>query len=290
MHHVTVTRFIFFFSLIACINVHADLKIGVVAPRTYAESAARWAPLARYLSAALNEQVQITPLLGSQLIPSTDSGAFDAYLSHSSHAVYLMEKVGGRALATLNTQAGSRFGGVMIAKKDSNIRAAKDVKGKRVSTSTKQSAGAYHFPLYHLVTHGVQEADLALVMELKKQDNSLLALENGVVDVAFMRTGVFEQMVAEGAVNPENYVVVDQQKTEDFPQVHSTALYPEWLFVVVPSKVDDTKSEKLKTILLGLPPDSDAAIRANIKGFIEPSDLSSVKTMLRDLKIPPFDK
>ena len=290
MHHVTVTRFVFFFSLVACINVHADLNIGVVAPRTYAEAAARWAPLAQYLSAALNEPVQISPLLSGQLHPATDSGKFDAYLSQSSHAVYMMEKVGGRPLATLNTLAGSRFGGVMIAKKDSNIRTATDVKGKRVSTSTKQSAGAYHFPLYHLVTHGVQEADLALVMELKKQDNSLLALENGIVDVAFMRTGVFEQMVAERTVNPENYVVVDQQKEDGFPQAHSTALYPEWLFVVIPNKVDDKKAEKVKAILLGLQADSEVAIRAHIKGFIEPLDLSPIRTMLRDLKMPPFDK
>lgn len=269
--------------------MHADLNLAVVAPRTYTEAATRWAPLAQYLSAALNEQVEITPLLSGQLLPATDSGKFDAYLSHSSHAVYLMEKVGGRPLATLNTLVGSQFGGVMIAKKDSNIRTAKDVKGKRVSTSTKQSAGAYQFPLYHLVTNGVQEADLALVLELRKQDNSLLALENGIVDVAFMRTGVFEQMVAEGIVKPENYVVVDQQTQNGFPQVHSTALYPEWLFVVVPSKVDDKKSEQLKAILLGLQADSEAAIRAHIKGFIEPLDLSQVRTMLRELKMPPFN-
>lgn len=268
--------------------VYADVRLGIVAPRTYTETVVRWTPFGKYLSHALNEKVEIIPLLSEQLIPAADAGTVDVFFSHSSHVVYLLEKSQGKTLVTLNTLDGTRFGGVLIAKKDSGITAAKDVKGKRVSTSSKESAGAYHFPLYHLYKSGVFEKDLAQVLELKKQDNSLLSLANGVVDVAFIRTGVFEQLVNEGSVKGDEYIIVDSRKNPEFNQLHSTDLYPEWYVTATP-KVTAEWAQKLKTALLAITPESEVAVHARIKGFVEPLDITPVRDMLKNLKFAPYN-
>lgn len=268
--------------------VLAEVRIGVVAPRSYMDTVQRWSPLGAYLSQALKEKVEIVPLLAKQLIPATDEGKVDIFLSQNSHTVYVLEKTKGKLLVTLNTLEGPRFGGVILSKKGSGITTAKDVKGKRVSTSSKESAGGYHFQLYHLYKNGVREADLAEVVELHKQDNSLLALARGLVDVAFLRTGVFEQMVKEGSAKEGDYVIVDSRQNPEFNQVHSTDLYSEWYVTVTP-KVSPELSKAMKAALLSITAESKVATHARIKGFVEPLDITPVREMLKQLKLAPYN-
>lgn len=268
--------------------VYADVRMGVVAPRTYTDTAQRWSPFGKYLSEIMGEKVEIVPLLSDQLLSTADAGTMDVFFTHSSHVVYLLEKAQGKPLVTLNTLDGTRFGGVLVAKKGAGITTAKDVKGKRVSTSSRDSAGAYHFPLYHLYKSGVLEKDLAQVMELKKQDNSLLSLANGVVDVAFIRTGVFEQLVKEGSIKSDDYVIVDNQHVPDFNTLLSTDLYPEWYVTATP-KVSTEWAQKLKTALLAITPESEVAKQTKIKGFVEPLDVTPVREMLKNLKFAPYN-
>ena len=74
--------------------VLAEVRIGVVAPRSCVDTVQRWSPLGAYLSQVLKEKVEIVPLLSEQLIPATDEGKVDIFFSHNSHAVYALEKEG----------------------------------------------------------------------------------------------------------------------------------------------------------------------------------------------------
>jgi ABC-type phosphate/phosphonate transport system substrate-binding protein len=267
----------------------ADLKLGVLAPRGELKASARWQAFAEYLSDSLSKTVVLVPLPPAQVLAAADSGKIDYLLSHSPHTVYVQEKLGAKVLATLNTKAGPRFGGVIIAKKDSGITTAEDLRGKRVmSLKFKAAAGAYIFQTYHLTKKGLDpHKDFASLREGKKQDDLVLAVRNGLIDAAFIRTGLLENMQREGKVKIDDFEIVDRHNSDGFPLVYSTELYPEWCLTALPG-ADPGDADKITRAALGLTPDMAPAARARIKGFVEPVSLDGIKQALKALQIVPY--
>ncbi|MEJ2395389.1 MAG: phosphate/phosphite/phosphonate ABC transporter substrate-binding protein [Candidatus Thiodiazotropha sp.] len=267
----------------------ADLKLGVLAPRGELKASARWQAFAEYLSDALGKTVVLVPLPPAQVLGAADSGKIDYLLSHSPHTVYVQEKQGAKVLATLNTQAGPRFGGVIIAKKGSGITTAEDLRGKRVmSLKFKAAAGAYIFQTYHLTQKGLDpHRDFASLREGKKQDDLVLAVRNGLIDAAFIRTGLLENMQREGKLKIDDFEIVDRHNSDGFPLVYSTELYPEWCLTALPG-ADPGDADKITRAALGLTPDMAPAARARINGFVEPVSLDGIKQALKALQIVPY--
>jgi ABC-type phosphate/phosphonate transport system substrate-binding protein len=266
-----------------------EFKIGVLAPRGELKANARWNEFGNYLSSELRKPVVIVPLPPARVTAVADSGKIDYLLSHSPHTVYVEEKLGGKVLATLNTKAGPRFGGVILSKSGSGIVSASDLRGKNVmSLKFKAAAGAYIFQTYHLMQQGIDpHKDFASIREGKKQDDLVLAVKNGLIDAAFVRTGLLENMQREGKIKLDEFDIVDRQNTPDFPLLHSTALYPEWCMTAMPGASADD-AEKMTTALLKLTADTPAANKARIQGFVQPVSLDGIKQALKTLHIAPF--
>jgi ABC-type phosphate/phosphonate transport system substrate-binding protein len=267
-----------------------ELKVGVLAPRGELKANARWQAFGKYLSNALGKDVVIVPLPPSKVTSTADNGKIDFLLSHSPHTVYVQEKLGAKVLATLNTKAGPRFGGVIIAKKDSGIASANDLRGKNVmSLKFNAAAGAYIFQTYHLMEKGIDpHKDFASIREGKKQDDLVLAVKNGLIDAAFVRTGLLENMQREGKVKLDEFVIVDKQDDAGFPLLHSTELYPEWCMSALPTASPDDAA-KMSDALFKLTPDMPAASKARIEGFVPPVSLDGIKQALKSLQIAPFN-
>lgn len=287
-----IFRLVAAFALLAVIMPNAysqELKLGVLAPRGELKANARWQAFGKYLSGELGKDVVIVPLPPSKVTGAADSGKIDFLLSHSPHTVYVHEKLGAKVLATLNTKAGPRFGGVIIAKKGSGIASAADLRGKNVmSLKFKAAAGAYIFQTYHLMEQGIDpHKDFASIREGKKQDDLVLAVKNGLIDAAFVRTGLLENMQREGKIKLDEFVVVDKQDDADFPLLHSTELYPEWCMSALPN-VSPDDAGKMADALFKLTPDMPAASKARIKGFVQPVSLDGIMQALRTLHIAPF--
>jgi two-component system, LuxR family, sensor histidine kinase TtrS len=289
-------RFIFrflAFALIVCLvtpgSVSADLKLGVLAPRGELKAKARWQEFTDYLSKSLGETVTLLPLTPASVVAAADSKKIDLLLSHSPHTVYVDEKLGAKVLATLNTKAGPQFAGVIIAKNDSGIHSAEDLRNKNVmSLKFKAAAGAYIFQTYHLMQKGIDpHNDFASFREGKKQDDLVLAVKGGLVDAAFIRTGLLENMQREGKLKLDDFTIVDQRPDDGFPLVHSTELYPEWCLSAV-SENAKGESDKISEVLFKLDAKSAAATKARINGFITPVSLESIKKALKSLHITPY--
>lgn len=266
------------------------IKFGVLAPRGELKAQARWTALAEYLQAETGKQVSLVPLPPARVFNAASQQQVDFVLSHSPHTVQLQEKLGASILATLNTQAGPYFGGVIVASKESGIRSAEDLRGKKVmSLKFRAAAGAYIFQTYHLMNKGIDpHRDFAFLREGKKQDDLVLAVRNGLIDAAFVRTGLLEAMEREGKIKMDEFVVIDQQNDTDFSLRRSTTLYPEWCLSALP-KVDAATTHKIKTAAMKLSAEHPAAQKARIKGFVEPVALDQIRQALHFLKISPFD-
>lgn len=270
-------------------TAYADLRLGVLANRGELEATARWNGFADYLTEALGEKVVLVPLHPSKVAAAAKGGEVDMLFSHSPHTVLATEVIGGTLLATLNTPAGSRFGGVIVARRDSGIKVAADLRGKKVmSLKFKAAAGAYIFQAYHLLTQGIDpHADFASLREGKKQDDLVLAVRNGFIDAAFVRTGLLEAMAKEGKIKIEDFQIVDQRQEAGFPFLLSTALYPEWGFTALPS-IPVARHQVLQDALMKITPKMTIAQKGRMVGFVEPQPLDGMRAALQRLQITPY--
>lgn len=281
---------LFIVSLSSMSTAVADIELAIVTPRGAVETMERWSETAKHLSAELGETVNIQPLSTEKILESARNGELDFVLSHSAHTSALLSELDGRVVATVKTKNGPRFGGVIVAKKGSGIAQLSDLRGKRImSMKVNEAAGGYIFQAYELKKAGIDPRRDIQVTEGKKQDDLIMAVMEGKADAAFVRTGMIEEMAKEGAIKLEDVVVVNQQHVDGFVQALSTELYSEWCMTAMPHVASDT-SQKMKSALLQLSPQSAAAQQARIDGFVDAVSLENIKSAMKSLQIAPYNK
>jgi ABC-type phosphate/phosphonate transport system substrate-binding protein len=266
----------------------ADLKLGVIAPRGEAVTMAQWSPFAKYLESQMGEPVKLIPVVLGKLEEAITSGSVDYAVLNPVHAVSVKERLGSELLASLVLSSGAQFGGVIIANPKAGIAKAADLKGKKVMGLVTSAAGGYLFQAYEAKKAGLKvPEDFAAYQVARKQDDTVLAVKAGLMDAGFIRTGILEDMIKEGKVKADDVTVVERK--EGFPEALSTDLYPEWYLIAV-TPAGKAAAAKVKAAALAVKPDSEAATAAEIKGFIEPADPSGTLRMMKEMKVPPFDK
>jgi ABC-type phosphate/phosphonate transport system substrate-binding protein len=125
---------------------------------------------------------------------------------------------------------------------------------------------------------------------LRSQDKLIEVVDRGIADAAFVRSGLLEKMAKAGEIKMDDFVVIDHQDPNDeVPFVHTTRAYPEWYISSMP-KTDEGVVKRLTAALLALPPNSQAARTANIKGFVKPLPLDNLKIALQTLHVPPYTR
>lgn len=265
----------------------ADVSIGVSSPRGEAQATAEWSEFARYLEGKIGQPVTLTPVAVSKMDQLIADKRVDFAICNPVQAVGMSQRHGMPLVASLVLPNGAQFGGVIIANPKAGIAKIADLKGKKVATLSSTAAGAYLFQAYEAVKHGLKvPQDFAQMMEVKKQDDIVLAVKAGVMDAGFIRTGVLETMIKDGKIAESDVVVVDRRS--GFPGALSTALYPEWYMLGVSG--DAAKAAKVKAAALGLDGESPAAKTARIKGFSEPLDPAPVVEMMKAMKVAPFNQ
>jgi ABC-type phosphate/phosphonate transport system substrate-binding protein len=275
-------------SLTQCLFA-AELKLGVNAPRGELNAKQSWTELAKYLSGQLGQTVTLVTLHPSKVVSSTMEREVDFVLSHASHTINLQERHGSTPIATINGNHGPWFAGVIIAKKGSGIRTAEDLRGKKVmSMKFRAAAGAYMFQTYHLLKKGIDpHKDFGSIQWVEKQDDLVLAIKLGLIDAGFVRTGMLESMEKEGRIKMADFVVVDERQGDKMSLVHTTDLYPEWYFSVMPNVSKDTAA-KVKAALVEITDTMPAAQAARVRGFVDPLPLDGMRELLKTLNLPPY--
>ncbi|MEY3219532.1 MAG: hypothetical protein RIT27_889 [Pseudomonadota bacterium] len=282
---------ILFISLIMSnVQVFAEIKLGINSVRGELQTIKRWEALRNYFSEQLGQPVKIIVLMPGKLVETALKEEIDFVLTMPLAVVILMEKGHYIPLATLNTLNGTQFGGVIVSKKGSGITKSEDLKGKKViSMEHGKGAGGYLFQVYHLYTKGINpEQDFSAFKEGKNQDDLVMGVKLGLFDAAFVRTGILESLEKAGKIKIEDFEIVDQQKTDGFPLLRTTILYPEFGLLAKPH-LDPKLVEEMKRAALKLTPEHPAAQQSDIKGFVEPISYEPVKTLLQTLKIVPFN-
>ncbi len=267
----------------------AAANFGVAYNRGELKCREEWTDMTSYLAKEAGEELTLTPVNVDAALQAFIDKKVDYLVTNPVIAAALHEKYRAQPLVSIKTKKGTEFGGVIFANKASGITKIEDMKGKKVMSYTKDSAGAYIFQAYELMKKGINpDKDFASFVIAKKQDSIILAVKAGLFDVGFARTGVLESLAKSGAIKMDDFVIVSQVK-DAFPDVHSTPLYPEWM-IVARDGADAAVTQKLKEALLGVKADSPEAQKAEIQGFVAPLDLAALTTVLKELKAPPFNQ
>jgi len=257
----------------------------------------QYAPLIAYLNENLDDfyvTMQVVPM--DSIYAGINRRAFDLVTTNPTHylAVRRQFPLSG-VLATLvstDPMGGPQrhLAGVILTMQSStHIRSLEDVRGKVVTAPSTQHMGGYRAQAMELALGGVNLpsdiSDLILTGEHKESVRTLL---RGEAEVAFIRSGIIEEMVAEGSLDPAQIYVINERLYDYFGYITSTRLYPEWPVFALPH-ADERAVRYVTAALLALDPEDPAARQAGIYGYTIPADYLDVEVLARTLRLPPFD-
>jgi phosphonate transport system substrate-binding protein len=243
----------------------AEIKLGLLPRLSATEMTAMFNPLADYLSKATGEKVSlVVPKDFNAFKEMVESGQVD--MGFANPIVYVQLKHGDPSLNPLglaSEKAGTKFRGIIIARKDSGIENLMGLKGKKLIFVEQDSAGGHIFQMLTLSKAGLDvKKDFVKLPFAKKHTNVAMAVFNKAADAGGIREDDLDKM--------KDAVDLAQIKV-----VAYTDYYPNWpLFST--KKMNKTAAEKVKSALLLLKPNSPDAQQvagpAKITGFTPVTD------------------
>ncbi|MBX2866330.1 MAG: phosphate/phosphite/phosphonate ABC transporter substrate-binding protein [Leptolyngbyaceae cyanobacterium MAG.088] len=267
------------------------VNFGVLAIDSAVSVSERYGPLMDYLSETLGRPVEIVVLSQESQFTQVAQEKLDFTTNNPLAAVQIQRLYDTEFLVThTRPKTGAQFSGLIIVDSDSNIQTLTDLKGKRAACVAFQTAAAgCTFQIYHLLQNGIDPyLDFASFVENKSQDNIVLAVLNGSIDVGFIRTGQLEKMVDKELISSLDEVRIIDPQADDFFYSHTTALYPEWPIAALPN-TDPALTKDVQTALLDIPTDHEALQALRADGFVPAVDYSLLNELIESLKLRSWD-
>ncbi len=275
---------------------NATLTLGVYAYRSHETTRLMYEPLAHYLEDHLNGYRVVLEVFDTkELEKAVEQHRVDFVLTNPSQ--YLILRANNTltgAIATIVTSQGgaatNQVGGVIFTRADrQDIRTFAHFKGQTIAVFSRSALGGYQAPMYELSKAGVDTKKCRFKEIHPDQETIVQDVLNKKVDIGFVRTGLLEELADRGQINLTQLKILNVQHHPHYPYIASTALYPEWPFVVLPHVPADV-ARKVSALLLSLTNDHPAARAAHIDGFSIPLDYKPVEDVARALRLPPFEQ
>jgi ABC-type phosphate/phosphonate transport system substrate-binding protein len=279
----------------ANIVIAADnYRIGVLAKNGPVKALKKWKATGDYLSKKIDGMTfEIVPLDFDDVNSAIESKKVDFFLVNSSMFVTAKVKYGASAVATMvNSRQGKplkSFGGVVITDVDNDtIKNLQDLKNKSFMAVKKSSFGGWQMAYKELVDAGINpHTDFTKLEFGGKHDNVVYAVMNEAVEAGTVRTDTLERLAAEGAIDIEDFKIVNAKKHSGFPFKCSTQLYPEWPLAKVAGTPDSVVAAVVNA-LKEIKPADDAAKSAKVVGWVDALDYSPVEALQQTLKVGAF--
>ena len=274
-----------------------EIRIAIRAHSSEKQDTQKWAPTIEYLNRVLPQHRFVMQLYTSikQQLADAKANRFHFLLANPATYVELEVSTGAKAILTLiNNRRGSaqtRFGSVIFTHAEqTDILEIKDLKGKDFLAVSPLGFGGWRIGLKVLQDHGIDpEADFTSLNYTGSQPAVVAAIMNKQAHAGMVRTDMLERLADKGKLDLRAVRILEQQSTAGFPFFHSTRLYPEWPFAVMPGT--STKlTEQVKQALLKIEATDSAARAGKYIGWAPALDYQPVKDLLRDIGVAPFTK
>jgi phosphonate transport system substrate-binding protein len=243
----------------------AEIRVGILPRLNPVELYTMFKPFADYLSRETGEKTTLViPRDFEAFKAMFRSGQMDIGFANSIIYVQLRQEALVEPLAlAAEKKAGTKFRGILIARKDGDIKCPRDLKGKTLVFVDQSSAGGYIFQMMLLRNEGLDiRRDFTLLPFAKSHANVALAVFNRMADAGGIREDDFDKMRSKMDVS-------------QLAIVGYTDYFPNWPVFAGPTLNKDTTA-RVKTALLKLrrhEPRAAAVLGpAKLAGFAPVSD------------------
>ncbi|MFO7812586.1 MAG: PhnD/SsuA/transferrin family substrate-binding protein [Pelovirga sp.] len=276
----------------------ASLSWAVFAYIGIERTTAQYQPIVDYLNQQLSDyQVELNVLPMGEIYAGIKERKFDLVTTNPTHFLVVRHQFPlSGVLATLMSlgidgRPTPHLSGSIVVRSDHlELKSLEDIRGMRIAAPSLDHMGGYRAQAYELHLAGVKLPDDAASITLTGiHQEAISALLKGEVDVAFVRNGVIESMIANGDLLSHQVRLLNQQHHENYNMLASTRLYPEWPVFSLPH-ADQRALRHITSALLSIEQDSPTALAAGIAGYSIPADYLVVEDLSRALRLPPFDQ
>lgn len=170
----------------------------------------RYAPLADYLNETLDGySVELRVLPIERIYEGIERGEFDFVTTNPTHFLVVRQQFPlSGVLATLSSldDEGNpqRYlsGCIVVLAEREDLQILADVRGQRIATPSLQHMGGYRAQAFELYLAGVRLPDHAKsIQQVGVHQEAIRLLLRREVDVAFVRSGIIEDMVRRGELD-----------------------------------------------------------------------------------------
>ncbi len=274
------------------------VKVAVRAHSGVEAAVKKWSATIDYLSNTINGYIfQLAPLITfDEMRHVVETNEVEFVLTNPTAYIDLSVRYGVTRIATLlNGREGnglSEFGGVVFVRSDrDDINMLSDVEGKSIMGVNREAFGGWQMAYRELLEIGIdpfEDCSEVLFSPTGTQETIVHEVIENKVDIGTVRTGILENMGKSGKIDLQNIKIIEP-KTDDFPLLHTTRLYPEWAFSVL-KKTDEALAGKVAIALLQMENNNPAAVKGGYTGWKVPLSYNRVLELLKILKVSPFEE
>ncbi len=269
------------------------IRFGVFAYLGYEKTKEKFEPLVEYLNTKLTKKVVLEVLTQEEMDQKIKSKELDIATTNPTHFLVIRnsENLSG-ALATemgiSNNIVTDKLAGLILVNEDSQINSLKDIKHKKIAIPSFKHMGGFRAQAYEFYLNDIDVEKENEIVTAKIHQESIKKLLAKEVDIAFVREGIYEQMIADGELKAGDVKIINEQKDINFPFKISTRTYPQWpIFALSSAKKEDIK--ELIRALYSFDSNSVYAKKSKIYGYSLPADYLVVENMARALRLPPYE-
>ncbi len=243
------------------------IVIGLLPEQHIFDQVERYKPLADYLSKKIGVKIKLKVLsrygnIIDNFVSSGMDGAFFGSFTYTlAHA-----KLGVQVLARPESLDGtSTYYGLIFVRRDSGIRTARDMEGKRFAFGDKATTAGYLLPLEYFQSNGIRHYRTFLkeAYFTGTHEDAIYDVLNKKADIGAAKNTIYEKLSRDDVRIKKELVVLEKS-----PNVPENGL-------AVRRDLDASLKEKLKAALLGMHKDPEGiGVLKNFgaRRFIETTD------------------
>lgn len=265
-----------------------EIRIGVLAFRGWVATEPHWKPLERYLADALGQPTRLVPVTLISAGPLIDNGGVHFLVTNPGHFVTLARTRPMSVLATRKRHVSdgtlaSDFGSAIITAADGPVHTLKHAADRRLAAVDPNAFGGFQIAWAAFREHGIDPVTDAAALDFVgfPMDRIIDDVLVGRTDIGIVRSGLIEELAAEGKLDPARLRVLNPNASYTYPDSLSTRLFPEWPFLALtgsPAAVRD----RMALALLALQDDTLRQRYGLRDGWGAPQSYHAVEALLSD--------
>lgn len=270
----------------------ADIRFGVIAISGKEEAIQAWQPTIAWLQWRFPQhRITLTPYQPHEIDKiekALENNLLDYLISQPAIYVHLEKTRGLNKILTLKKQEDvSRFGSVIFTRADSSIHWLTDIEDKKVAAVAPLGFGGWLIGYDTMKQHGIDPVANNNVHFTGVQEDVVREVLQGKADVGVIRTGIIEKMLSAHRLSLREIRILNAINYDNFPQIVSTSLYPEWA-LGASTNVSYDDAREIAQILLTLTAGGNEAQAGRYWQWTIPYNYEPVHNLMKRLKVGPY--